>query len=57
MFCLQVVPQGFVGVSNLQQAIRLRAVLAGHKLIRIIFLIEIPNRHVVVLSLRHDSNK
>ena len=47
----------FVGVSNLQQAIGRRAVLAGHKLIRIILLIEIPNRHVLVLSFRHDSNK
>ena len=51
MFCLQVVPQGFVGVSNLQQAIGLRAVLAGHKLTRLILLIEVPHRHVVVLSL------
>ena len=57
MFCLQVVPHGFVGVSNLQQAIGFRAVIAGHKLIRILLLIEILNRYVVLLSLRHDSNK
>ena len=48
MFSLQVVPQVFVGVSKLQQAIGLRAVLAGHKLTRLILLIEITNRHVVL---------
>ena len=46
---------GAQGVSNLQQAVGLRAVLAGHKLTRVILLIEIPNRHII-LTLGHDSN-